>query len=607
MKAPERPADAGGTGRPRPAAPGTPAQPAPGPVAVVRRLLAISAPPWGRLLAATALGVAAAGATIGLLAGSGYVVDRAALRPGLGAIAGILAVVEVMAFLRAPLRYGERLVAHDAAFRALGRWRVWLYDCLEPRSPAALRTWRSGDLLARAIEDVDALQDLYLRAFLPAVVAVASATLAVTAVGLLLPAAALPLGVSLAAALAATAVLALVTGSIGAREAQWRGAIAAEVVDLLQGAPDLLAFGREPDALARVAEADASLTRLSRRRALAGGAVGSVVALCTGGAVVGVLAEAVAAAHAHRLGVAMLAVLPLAAVGAFEAVPPVVAAALRMGEVLAAGRRVLALDEIPVPVTDPAHPVPAPDGTPDVAFHDVRLRYREDMPWALDGLSLDLRPGARMAVTGPNGAGKSSLVNVLLRFWSPDSGTVSLGGVPLDRMAQSDVRHTVALVEQEARLFAGSIRDNVTLGRPDATEAEIGEATRSAQLDAWVRSLPEGLDTAVGDLGSQVSGGQRQRIALARALLAGAPVLVLDEPTTGLDPVESSAMLADVLALSRGRSVMLITHRPSDLAGFEEVAVVDNGRVVELRSAGSGDAGTSDHAGNSGESGGNAL
>lgn len=549
-------------------------------VAVMRRLLRLSAPPWGRLTVAVLAGVAAAMATIGLLAGSGYLVSKAAFRPSLGAIAGLLAGVEVLAFVRAPLRYKERLAAHDAAFRALTHWRVWLYDQLEPRSPAGLGPWRSGDLLSRAVDDVDALQDLYLRGLVPLVVALAASALAVVVVGLVLPAAALVLGLSLLVALVVPPVIAALTSPGRRREAVVRGTVGAEVVDLLQGAPDLLAFGCEDQFLEQLESADDELARLARRRALAAGLTSALLTLLIGAAVVGVLVVGIEAVRTHRLSPVMLAVLPLAAIAAFESVPAVTAAASRLGDVVAAGRRLLALEGIPIPVVDPDRPEPLPEGCPTVALHEARLRYADDLPWALDGVTFELAPGSRTAVIGASGAGKSSLVNVLLAFWPLTEGQASLGGVPLERLAQDDTRRAIALVDQEARLFAGTIGQNITLGRPAASALDVDEAVRQAQLRSWVDTLPEGLATPVGEQGARVSGGQRQRIALARALVAGGAVLVLDEPTAGLDDTTADHLLADVMAASGTRTVLLVTHHQRETDGFDTVIVLDRGRVV---------------------------
>ncbi|MGH8980963.1 MAG: ABC transporter transmembrane domain-containing protein, partial [Acidimicrobiales bacterium] len=329
---------------------------------VVRELVRLASPPWGKMLLAVALGVAGAMSTVGILAGSGYVVDRAALRPGLGAIAGLLAAVEVLAFLRGPLRYGERLVSHDAAFRSLGRWRVWLYDRLEPLAPAGLRGWRSGDLLSRVTDDVDTLQDLFVRCLIPVVVTVAAACLAVVLVGAILPAAAAVLGGALLVAIVATPVVSVAAGTARGREAALRGELTAEVVDLVRAAPELLAFGQEDAVLARIEAADCELTRLARRRALAAGAAGAIVATCVGGAVAGVLAVGIPAVHTHQMGAVMLGVLALAAVGAFETVPALASAAVRATDVVAAGRRLLAVAEVPVPVRDPDRPAALPEG-----------------------------------------------------------------------------------------------------------------------------------------------------------------------------------------------------------------------------------------------------
>lgn len=552
--------------------------------AVLARLVGISAPPWGRLVAAFALGLGGAAATIGLMAGSGYVVGRAALRPGLGAIAGVLALVEVMAFVRAPLRYGERLVVHDAALRALAGWRVWLYDRLEPLSPAGLAGLRSGDLLTRAVDDVDSLQDLYVRGLVPAAVAVGAGVLGTVVVAVVLPAAGAVLGVCLLAALTLGPLAALGARRVAPAELELRAALAADTVDLLRGAPDLLAFGADAALVARVERADRAVAAGERRRAWWAGAASGVVTLAVGAAVVGTLALAVDALAHHHLDAVMVAVLPLAALGAFEPVPPVLAAALHGAEVTAAGRRLLAL-EVPPPVRDPASPLPPPAGCPEIAFEDATLRYHPGLPPALDGVDLALAPGSRTVVTGASGSGKTSLIHALLRFWPLESGRVRAGAVDLDRLAQADARRLVALGDQHARVFSWSLRRNLVLGRPGATDAEVARAVRLAQLDDLVDTLPRGLDTPLGEEGAQVSGGERRRIALARALLAERPVLVLDEPTAGLDADTAARVWAGLLADADGgtpRTLLVATHQRTGLESLPAV-VLESGRVVERR------------------------
>jgi thiol reductant ABC exporter CydC subunit len=541
-------------------------------------VLAEPGTPYGRLVGAGLLGLASAAATIGLLAGSGYLVGRAALRPGLDAIVGLLAAVEVLAFLRGPLRYAERLVGHDAALRALTGWRVWLYDRLSPRVPAALAEWRSGDLLARAIDDVDALQDLYLRTLLPVAIATGAAIIGTVAVGLILPWAALALGVSLAVALALPVLLTW-RRSGDDEMAELAGALSAQVVDALEGAPELLAFGADGAALEEIELLGARADRLERHHARIAASSALVIQVCLAVAVTTVLALGVAAVHDHRIGQVMVAVLPLAALATFETVPGVPLAAARALSVRAAADRLYALEAVPVPVRDQADTERIGADVPEVQFDDAALRYSPGLPRALDGVTLRLASGGRVAISGSSGAGKSSLVNALMRYWPLESGRLSLDGTDVTRCAQADVRGAMAMADQRAQLFAGTVRSNVTLGRPDASDEEIDVALHAARLADWVATLPGGLDTPVGEDGVAISGGERRRLAVARALLAPGRLLILDEPTSGLDAALADQLVDGVLAAAGARSIMLITHRASEAARCEERVTLEAGRV----------------------------
>jgi thiol reductant ABC exporter CydC subunit len=553
------------------------------PGGTLRRVLREPGTPWARLALAGLLGLASAAATIGLLAGSGYVVGRAALRPGLSALVGILALVEVLAFLRGPLRYAERLVGHDAALRALTEWRVWLYDRLTPRVPAALAGWRSGDLLSRAIDDVDALQDLYLRTVLPVAITCGACALGTVAVGVILPWAALALGVPLAVALVVPALLTWRRG--GDDElADLAGQLSARIVDALAGAPELLAFGAESAVLGDIEALAAHVDGLERHHARLAAVSALVIQVCLAVAVTGVLALGVAAVHAGHLGVVMVAVLPLAALATFETVPGVPLAVARSLAVRAAADRLFALDDVPVPVHDPSAPAVLAPGVPDVRTTDAAMRYGPGLPRALDGLTLDLPPGGRLALTGSSGAGKSSLVNALLRFWPLEAGTLALSGIDVERLDQHTTRGVFAVADQRAQMFAGTLRSNLTLARPDATDDELEAVLRAARLDTWVAALPEGLETPVGEGGVSISGGERRRLAVARALLAPGPVIVLDEPTSGLDERLAGEVVDGVLAAAAadGRSVLVITHRPAEAARCDVTLALEAGRVVAV-------------------------
>ncbi len=558
------------------------------PWAALRLVLRIGAPPRSRLALSVALGSAAAMCTVGLMACSGELIDRAALRPPLYTLTLLMAAVQLLALGRGPLRYGERLFGHDAALATLGRIRLWLYDRIEPQSPAGLSHWRAGDLLVRATADVDVLQDLYLRGIAPLVVAGITSVFAVTLVSLILPGAGAVLAACLVGAIGLTASLTWVRQrGLGEREAALHGELGGDVVELLRGAPDLVAFGRADEYLQRAFDADQALMRLARRRAWTAGAATALVIALTGVAAVGVMVVAVPAIGTHRLPGYLLAVLPLVVLGVFEVVTPVSDAVTSLCRQVHAAHRLLAIADLPDPVLDPADPARRPAAA-GIEVDGASLRYEPEAPRALNGFTMSVPEGRRVALTGPSGAGKSSVVNLLLRFWPLEEGTATVGETPIDRLDQDSVRRMIGWVAQDSHLFTTTIRANIALARPGAGDEQIMDAARAAQLGPWIASLPDGLDTRVGELGALVSGGQRQRLALARALLAGPPVLVLDEPTSGLDRPTARRLLVDVLAANGGRSLVYVTHRHEELDAFDDVLMIDAGRVTGVRHRPSG-------------------
>jgi thiol reductant ABC exporter CydC subunit len=353
----------------------------------------------------------------------------------------------------------------------------------------------------------------------------------------------------------------------GRRQGAARSELTAELVELLRGAPELVVYGREADTLEQIRERSDELTRLGRRDALAGGLAEGLTILIAGLTVAGVLAVAADAAL-DRVLVATLALLALAS---FDCVLPLRAAAVELSGTIAAGRRVLELVDREPSIRDPLEPGPAPERPAAVVLEGVTARYAPGAPPALSGFDLRLEPGRRIALVGPSGVGKTTVTNLLLRFLDPEEGRVTIGGRDVRELRQYDVRRSFALAGQNAHVFNSTIRANLSLARPGATDAELDDALGRARLGAWVASLPDGLDTLVGEEGTKLSGGQRQRLTVARALLSDAPVLVLDEPTAHLDPETAELLIRDVLQAADDRSVLLITHRPEGLDLVDEV------------------------------------
>jgi thiol reductant ABC exporter CydC subunit len=547
------------------------------------RLLWLAGPLRGRLALSVLTGAAATGFGVALLATSGFMLARASEHPGILAIS--VAVVAVRAFSvgRGVSRYLERLTSHDVAFRVLTDIRVAIYRRLERLAPAGLAAFRSGDLLAALISDVDATQDLFIRGIGPPLAALLVGAGAVTVCLLILAPAGGLLALGLLAAGAAAPALAVVASRRAARAtAPARGELSATVTDLLAGAAELHAFGAQDTALAAAAEADARLTTLSRRSAAATGLGSGLVTGLTGLTVWAVLVLGVAAVGHGTLTRVPLAVLTLTALAAFEAVAVMPAAALQLGAARASARRVGTILDAPDPVTEPTVPRPVDAGAPvSVRMSGVQVRYEQDEPLALDGLDLDLSAGRRVALIGPSGAGKSTAAAVLLRFREPAGGTVSLNGADLASYAADEVRKVVGGCPQDPHIFDATIRDNVRLGRAGASDDELTAAAARARLLPWIESLPLGWDTRVGAHGAAMSGGERQRLALARALLADPAVLILDEPTAHLDPEARAALTADLLQLTVGRATLLITHELEGLDQVDEIILLDRGRVTE--------------------------
>ena len=538
-------------------------------------MVALAAPPTGQLALSVGLGAAAVVFGIGLMTSAGYLISRAAEQPAILSLTTVIVAVRFFGLARPIARYLERLASHDLAFRVLARIRVRFYERIEPLAPAGLEAYRSGDLVSRMVGDVEALQSLYLRGLGPPAVAVAAGAVAVGVAAALLPAAALALACGLlVAGLVVPAVTWLLGRASGRERSAAQGRLSAELVELVRGAPELVVYERDEDALSRFREADAALARLVRRDALAAGLADGLQLVVAGATTVAVLAIAVAAHASGELDRVLVGTLALLALASFDAVFPLPLAARELTTTLAAGRRVLELTDREPDVHDPPSPLPAPSGFPAITFEGVSARYSPDGPPALERFDLTLQPGRRLALVGPSGAGKTTVVNLLLRFLDPVEGRVELGGHDLPSYRQEDVRRTIAVAGQDLHLFSTSIRENVRLARPQATDAEVDEALRRARIGDWVASLPEGADTAVGEEGTQLSGGQRQRVALARALLRNAPVLVLDEPTAHLDPETAEGLVRDILSAADGRSVLLITHRPEGLDLVDEVVTL---------------------------------
>jgi ATP-binding cassette subfamily C protein CydC len=529
-------------------------------------VLRLAQPSARRFAPGVLLGLVSALCAVGLLATAAWLVTRAAEQPPILYLTAAMVGVRAFALGRAAFRYVERLVGHDAAFATLPELRVGVYERLVPVSPDGLGGARSGDLLTRLVSDVDEQQNLPLRVVQPLVVSAATAVASVVLVGVLLPVAGAVLALALLVAFAlGTAVNAAVSGRAERELAGLRGDYQAGLADHLANLDVLTAYGAVGADRAALAAADARLTRAHLRRAAGVGVTAALVTLVSGAATVGILLTGVPALGSgggfDGPALALIALVPMAV---FEVVAMVPLAAGAWRQVAASAERVATVvpDDVPagIPVDGPAARRSAPTGPVTLALRDVTARWPGASVDALGPVSFDVAPGDRVLVRGGSGAGKTTLAHVLVRFLD-HTGTYLLDGVPVREYPADEVRRVVGLCEQRPYLFDDDIRQNLLFARDTATDAELEAVLARVGLGEWL-AVRGGLTARVGERGALVSGGQAQRIALARALLAGFPVLVLDEPTANVDPDRADALLRDLLAAAQGdgRSVVLISH-----------------------------------------------
>ncbi len=529
---------------------------------------------WRRQQGLLLLGVAAAVVSAGL--GLALPVASARLAFGASAAAGTLlaasAALRWLGASRVVARYAERLITHAATFHALAALRVWLFRGLAVRSAGGLGLLRSGDALSRIVGDVEALDGLYLRILVPGVVA-ALAIPVLTWV--LLPDGWVALAVVLVLFLTAGLVLPLVAAAAsqraGERLATARAGLQTAAMDTLDGLREVRAYGAEGRMLAAVQAREATLFQAQRSVARMASLAQAGAATCGAAALLAVLVLAPAGAAA-----AVAAFMTLAA---FELVAGMPRAGALAGYAAAAASRVLAVADAPPPVPDPAAPVPIPPSNA-IRFEGITFGWTADRPRVLDGLTLDIPAGSRVAVLGPSGSGKSTLAALLLKVVAPASGRILLGGVDMADLPAAPVRSRIAWLSQATHLFSDTVRANLLLGRPDASDADLWAALEQAQVAEVVRLLPGGLDAWIGQGGAAVSGGQARRLALARTLLSNAPVLILDEPATGLDAETERAFLTTLNDVAPGRTVILIVHRLTGVERLDRIYRLSTGRAV---------------------------
>nr|WP_310617363.1 thiol reductant ABC exporter subunit CydC [Pantoea cypripedii] len=529
----------------------------------LRHLLQLARPWRLRMALGIGLSVVVILSNVTLLALSGWFITSMALA-GMGALTleffAPAAAIRGLAVLRTIARYLERLVTHDATLRLLSVLRVWFYQHLEPLAPARLQAFRDGDVLTRLRADIDSLDNFYLRIFAPAVAGLISSIVILCVLFWFSPGvAAIDAAMLVLAGVIVPLVVVARTRTSGNAVAGLRASIQVASTDLIRGLGELQVAGAVSRQARHLSQLSQKLIAAQRQQAWVG-ALGSVLSALAGQ--IGMFCAfilLVSAGHAGGLAGNDIVMLLFAVLASAEAVAALPTAFAALGVTREAARRIFSLAELTPAVELPAAS-PLPE-TFDLTFSAVTMRYGPEHPTVFDSLSFHVPQGHCLAILGPSGAGKTTILNLIQGFWRCDKGSVAIGGCEVTDLSDEVLRQAISVVGQKTYLFNASIRDNLRLVAPDADDDALWQALSQASLAEEVRAFPHGLDTLVGELGARLSGGQARRISIARAFLSHAPIILLDEPTEGLDATNTEMVLNALKELVKGKTTLLVTHQ----------------------------------------------
>ncbi len=548
---------------------------------LVWRLLGFMKPLRGWILISTMTGLATVAAGVGLLGTSAYLIASAAFHPSIAELSVAVVGVRFFGISRGVFRYLDRLVSHHVNFKLLSILRIWFYDCLKLLAPARLIHYQRGDLLSRAIGDIDTLDQFYVRAVSPVI----SAIFATVGFSMLVGSWNVRLGWILAAGLSVTsfvlpALVYIFSRGPAKQLVDQRAILSQTMLDTLRGAAEIIVFQQQEEELTQINRVSLQTNRAQVGLAHSQGLSNGMNAVLTQGTVALMLLVGIPLVRTGELDGIMLAVIVLITMASFEISIPIAQAAQFWESSLQAARRLFEMADQQPAIIEPVIPVSVPE-KPNILIRNLSFQYHGNLPLAADHLNIDIPYGRKIALVGENGSGKTTILNLLMRFWDCQPGEILIDGIPVQEFSPKELRQRIGYVSPGGAIFQTTLRQNLLLANPGALDADLLRVLDSVQLGEWVQTLPDGLDTWLGASGLTISGGQLQRIQLARGLLMDAPIYLLDEPTTHLDVETETRLISLFRSIFQNRSLVWVTHRLVGLDWLNEILVLDNGRVVE--------------------------
>jgi len=548
---------------------------------LVWRLLGFMKPLRGWILISTMTGFSTVAAGVGLLGTSAYLIASAAFHPSIAELSVAVVGVRFFGISRGVFRYLDRLVSHHVNFRLLSILRIWFYDCLKLLAPARLIHYQRGDLLSRAIGDIDALDQFYVRAVSPVI----SAIFATVGFSLLVGSWNVRLGWILAAGLSVTsfvlpALVYIFSQDPAKQLVDQRAILSQTMLDTLRGAAEMMVFQQQEEELTQINRVSLQTNRAQVGLAHSQGLSNGMNAVLTQGTVALMLLVGIPLVRTGELDGIMLAVIVLITMASFEISIPIAQAAQFWESSLQAARRLFEMADQQPAIIEPVIPVSVPE-KPNILIRNLSFQYHGNLPLAADHLNINLSYGRKIALVGENGSGKTTILNLLMRFWDCQPGEILIDGILVQEFSPKELRQRIGYVSPGGAIFQTTLRQNLLLANPGALDADLLRVLDSVQLGEWVQTLPDGLDTWLGASGLTISGGQLQRIQLARGLLMDAPIYLLDEPTTHLDVETENRLISLFRSIFQNRSLVWVTHRLVGLDWLDEILVLENGRVVE--------------------------